>query len=94
MTDIFILLCGLLFNNGLILQFGIIRNVRNNASHDVLLSISYNNYYIGFTDMIGNLNNGVVTRFNYVSLSSCMIGYDVPAAVYVTGNKYWITIGY
>ena len=81
-------------SNGVIIQFGIVRNVSCAATHTINFPTAYTCHYIGMTDMTGNLNNGVVLRFNPSSLTQFIIGYDVPATSYCTVSKFWLSIGY
>lgn len=82
------------FNNGIIIEFGIIYNSSNSTSVVITLPKAYNTYYIGVTDMSGDANNGGVTRFNWVSNSQFKMGWDVFVNVRINTTKFWITIGY
>lgn len=84
----------LVINNGIILQFGIIKDVLNRSIHNIILPTTYKTFFVGVTDMYGYGNNGCITRFNYKTLANFEIGYDTLVAVYLQVNKVWLTIGY
>lgn len=81
-------------NNGVIIQFGIIKDVNNRSIHNIILPTAYKTFFVGITDMYGYENNGCVTRFNYKTLANFEIGDDTMVTVYVQVNKVWLTIGY
>lgn len=82
------------FNNGLLIQYGQVKNSPSGNAVNVILPTTYITSYIGITNMGGNSNNGCVTRFNYISNTQFKMGFDAFVGVYLNTTKTWITIGY